>query len=430
MKASIFCYSLKGRETARKVAKILINEYSDPEKPKQLSKGKPIEGQDTEGTDQIIPIEIECFSPERLAEGGFMPIPKPSGEFYGEHFNGKDLLISVGSVGIAVRHMAPYLKSKVTDPAVIVIDELGQHVIPVLSGHIGGANRMALELAEKLGGEAVITTATDINGRFAVDEWAARKGFAISSMKTAKDFSAAILERDLPLKSDFVICGELPKGLRKAKFGNISNLTVGSGNVDVSDLAASSEEDIQAAKEGTHNSETGDINCDESRFENVYRSDSHTPNDLADIGLYVTWTKSEPFGETLRLVPKCLYLGIGCRKGIDAESVRQAVKAVAEEHSIDLRAVKGIASIDLKKDEAGLLEFAREMGMEPEFFSAKELEAVEGEFTPSEFVKGVTGVDNVCERAALVNADRLIVKKTALNGVTVAVGLKDVEIIF
>ena len=341
MKASIFCYSMKGKETARKIADLIKKEYD---------------------------AETGCFAPERLADEDFGPIPKPSGGFYGEHFRNKDMYISVGSVGIAVRHIAPYVKSKVTDPAVIVIDELGQHVIPVLSGHIGGANRMALMLAEALGGEAVITTATDINGKFAVDEWAARNGMAISSMKTAKDFAAAILERDLPLKSDLPIRGKLPAGTVQDEEG--------------------------------------------------------------ELGVYITWTKDSPFEKTLRLVPKCLYLGIGCRKGIEAEAVKLAVRKMAEDNSIDLRAVKGIASIDIKKDEKGLLAFAKEMGIEPEFFTAEELKAVEGDFTPSEFVKGVTGVDNVCERAALKNAARLIVKKTALNGVTVSVAAADMEVSF
>ncbi|MBQ6608774.1 MAG: cobalamin biosynthesis protein, partial [Firmicutes bacterium] len=100
------------------------------------------------------------------------------------------------------------------------------------------------------------------------------------------------------------------------------------------------------------------------------------------------------------------------------------------DNRIDLRAVKGIASIDIKKDEEGLLIFAKEMGIVPEFFTAEELQAVEGDFTPSEFVKGVTGVDNVCERSALKNAEKLIVKKTALNGVTVSVAVTDMEVSF
>ena len=341
MNAKIYCYSLKGRETASKAAEVLRREYQ---------------------------AETECFCPERMAGDGFSPIPRPSGEFYGIHFGDSDLLLSVGSVGIAVRHIAPYVRSKVTDPAVIVIDELGRHVIPVLSGHIGGANRMAQTLAMELDGEAVITTATDINGKFAVDEWAARNHMTISSMKTAKDYAAAILERDVPLRSDFPIRGKLPGGT--------------------------------------------------------------VMGDEGELGLYITYTKNEPFAETLRLVPRCLSLGIGCRRDTPKENIEKAVHAALWDNRIDKRAVKSIASIDIKKDEKGILEFAKDMGIEPEFYSSDELAEVEGDFTPSEFVKSITGVDNVCERAALIRADRLIVKKTAMDGVTVSVALKNMEVSF
>ena len=373
MKASIFCYSLKGKDTARRVYDIITKEYG---------------------------AEVECFSPSRIAdEGGgygrdvlefepghdgevldpaFSGIPRPSGDFYGEHFRSKDLLISVGSVGICVRHVAPYVKSKVTDPAVIVIDELGQHVIPVLSGHIGGANGISRVLAEGLESEAVITTATDINGRFTVDEWAAKNNLAISSMIMAKDFAAAILERNLPFRTDFPYKGALPSGLN-------------------------SQEDI---------------------------SSNDLPYGEDTIGMYVTWTTREPFPRTLRLIPKCLALGIGCRKDTPMEAIEQAVRKTLKDNMIDIRAVDSIASIDLKKDEKGLLEYGRKMRIEPEFFTADELREVQGDFTPSEFVKGITGVDNVCERAALIKADKLIVKKTACDGVTVAVAVKDMEVNF
>ena len=310
-----------------------------------------------------------------MADGGFGAIPRPSGDFYGGHFREKELLISVGSVGICVRHIAPYLRTKVTDPAVIVIDELGEHVIPVLSGHIGGANRISKALAEALDGEAVITTATDLNGRFAVDEWAARNGMVISSMKLAKDYAAAILERDLPLKSDFPIKGSLPPGTKE---------------ISLADLPY---------PEGT-------------------------------IGLYITWTTQEPYDRTLRLVPKSLVLGIGCRRGTTEEAIEQAVRTVLDENLIDRRAIASVASIDLKKDEGGLLSYCRKLGIEPEFYTADDLKAVEGNFTRSDFVEGITGVDNVCERAALINADKLIVKKTARDGVTVAVAVKNMEVGF
>ena len=84
----------------------------------------------------------------------------------------------------------------------------------------------------------------------------------------------------------------------------------------------------------------------------------------------------------------------------------------------------------MKSDEEGLLKYCKDIGIEPVFYSSKELTDVSGEFTPSAFVQSVTGVDNVCERAALIGADKLIVKKTALNGVTVAVAAEKTEVCF
>ena len=106
------------------------------------------------------------------------------------------------------------------------------------------------------------------------------------------------------------------------------------------------------------------------------------------------------------------------------------MKKTLKDNLIDIRAVGSIASIDLKKDEEGLLEYCGKLRIQPEFFAADELKEVRGEFTKSDFVQGITGVDNVCERAALIKADRLIVKKTACEGVTVAIAVKDMEVSF
>ena len=103
---------------------------------------------------------------------------------------------------------------------------------------------------------------------------------------------------------------------------------------------------------------------------------------------------------------------------------------VLDQHKIDIRAIKCVASIDLKAEEAGLLKYCQDNGWPLIFYSAKELQAVQGEFTPSEFVQGITGLDNICERAALMGAETLVVKKTALNGVTVAVAAESLEVRF
>lgn len=307
------------------------------------------------------------YAPERLAGGNVLPIPSPSFGFFAGRFAADGALIFVGSCGIAVRLIAPHIRSKTEDPAVLVIDELGRHVIPILSGHIGGANALAKLTAQRLGAEAVITTATDINGRFSVDAWAAENGFSISGMGLVKEVSAAILEGEVPVLCDLPVSGELPKGLR-----------------------------------------TGD----------------------GELGILVSYRKDEPFTRTLRIVPKCVILGVGCRRGTPCKAIEAAVGEALENAGIDPASVKAAASIDLKSGEAGLLGFCEKHGIPVEFYSAGRLNEVEGDFTRSDFVKGITGVDNVCERAAMAAGTRLIMRKTVRGGVTVAAALDDTEVRF
>lgn len=336
MKAVIFAYSRRGLVTAERVIAVMPG--------------------------------AQCYTLERLAGGRFATIPKPSQVFYGDCFSSADALIFIGSCGIAVREIAPFVRDKRTDPAVVCIDELGQFVIPLLSGHIGGANAMARKLAPSLGATAVITTATDINGRFSVDAWAAENGYRICDMEAAKAVSAAILEGDMLLKSDFPITTALPAGV--------------------------------------------------------------IPGCCGDLGIYITFRTEKPFLQTLRLIPKVLRLGIGCRKGMEAEIIGATVANVLSEHGLDERAVKSVASIDMKSGEPGLLEFCRSHGWPVEFYSPEELRAVQGEFASSAFVRSVTGVDNVCQRAAMIGAETLLVEKTACGGVTVAVAAEHWEVRF
>ena len=337
MKLSLFAYSRQGCRTAKKIMACFPQS------------------------------EIRAYAPERFAEDGIFPI---SGKetLYGDCFSWADALIFVSSCGIAVRHIAPFLRDKKTDPAVVCVDELGKFAISLLSGHIGGANDLTRQIAGAIDATAVVTTATDINRKFSVDAWAARNGLVIDSMPLAKAVSAAILERNIPLHSDFPIVGSYPGGVE--------------------------------------------------------------PGDQGDLGICVSFRKNAPFPRTLLLVPKVLHLGIGCRKGTSEEEIRAAVSQVLMQNSLDIRAVKSIASIDLKAQEEGLLQYCKERGIRPDFYTAGQLSLVPGAFTPSPFVQRVTGVDNVCERAALLGADELIVRKTAVSGVTVAVAAEKWEVSF
>ena len=219
-----------------------------------------------------------------------------------------------------------------------------------------------------VGATAVVTTATDVNRRFSVDEWSARQGLYIDDMAAAKAVSAAILEGPVPVWSDFPIAGDLPAGLE--------------------------------------------------------------PGESGPLGICISWQRKFPFDRTLLLVPPVLRLGIGCRRGTSSGAIDALTDQLLAEHNVHPAAVGTVATIDLKKDETGLLDFCRDLGWPLSCYSAEELAAVEGDFTPSDFVRSVTGVDNVCERAALLGAERLLVKKTARDGVTAALALNAWEVRF
>ena len=134
-----------------------------------------------------------AWAPEKYAGGGVLPFGVSLGEWTKERFAEAEALVFVSSCGIAVRAVAPYLKGKDKDPAVIVADERGLSVISLLSGHIGGANELTLRIAEAIGARPVITTATDVNGITPPDSWAVKNNCAIENLPAAKRVAAELL---------------------------------------------------------------------------------------------------------------------------------------------------------------------------------------------------------------------------------------------
>ena len=249
-------------------------------------------------------------------------------------------ILFISSTGIAVRTIAPFIDNKLKDSPVIVVDELGKNVIPILSGHFGGANELAVDIAKILCANPVITTATDINNVFAVDIFARKNGLRITDKSKIKEVSSKAL-----------------KG------------------------------------------ETLDIKE----------------------------TEDEIIIEGLRLVPKRLILGMGCKKGKSFEELKQFVNTYYTDEELEEK-LYAIASIDVKSEEIGLIKLAQYYGVEFITYSAEELNAVEGDFKESEFVSEQVGVGNVCERAAMLLAKpkpKLIKNKTALNGITLAAAIRE-----
>lgn len=144
---------------------------------------------------------------------------KNHNEWVKENFNSCDSLIFIGALGIAVRAIAGYIKSKLSDPAVIVIDELGKFTIPLLSGHVGGANKIAAEIADYIGSVPVITTATDINHVFSVDSWAVSQNLKIKKSYMIKEVSSKVLNGEkIIIKSDIPVEGKTPQNVEVKDF--------------------------------------------------------------------------------------------------------------------------------------------------------------------------------------------------------------------
>ena len=305
--------------------------------------------------------EIKAFASDEREE-------KSLSEWVKSHFEKGNILVFIGAVGIAVRAIAPFVKDKTTDPGVVVIDEQGRFVIPVLSGHIGGAVDAAKLLAGLLGATAVITTATDSRGEFSVDVFAKRNDLFINSMKKAKEYTASLLKSG--------------RG-----FYSIDSLFL--EEIKLPELP----ENIVLDKEETN-------------------------------GFYIS---PRIYDDVLRLVPKCLVVGIGCKKGKTHEELREFLARVFQKENLDIKAVRAICSVDLKRDEEGIVSLSKELQVPFETFSSEILMKQQGDFFASKFVEGVTGTDNVCERSVMAyGCSRVLLKKTPENGMTIAIGVIDI----
>lgn len=317
-------------------------------------------------------------------------------DWTGLHFKTDDIIIFTGACGIAVRSIAPFIQDKCSDPAVIVIDDMGVNVISLLSGHIGGANKWTRLIALKLNANPVITTSSDIHNKTAIDLLAVQNNLYIENMETARKIQAAVIE-GLPVSvfCNTEIKGEIPDNfyIKKIPVNNRNNNYYSNG-----------------CSNGNCNNGNYNYNIIISPFNSFKRLDLF--NNKESI--------------TLHLIPEVVTVGIGCRRSKTYSEINSFVKRVLEAADISLYAVSEIATIDIKKDEAGILEFADRNNWPVLFYSATQLESVTEDVSFSKFVKEVAGTGNVCERAALFpqGEKKLVLRKQAGNGITVAAAIK------
>jgi len=276
-------------------------------------------------------------------------------------FNNYNKLIFIMAVGIVVRVIAPYIVSKTKDPAVVVLDEKANYCISLLSGHIGGANELALYLSKITKAKPVITTATDINNVPAADILAKKNNCYIENIENLK-----------------YINGDLANNKKVGLF---------------------------------------------TEFEIVEKTQNSivlNPNTQYNSNIFITYYNINKNNKNLYLAPKILVLGIGCKKNTPYETINNSIKYFLNKNNINIHCLNMLSSIDLKKNESGILEFCKIHNLKFKTFSSEQLQQVQSKFNESEFVKSITKVGNVCETSAYLasNKGKLIVPKTICNKIT------------
>jgi len=312
------------------------------------------------------------YAPARLATEGVVPFAALS-DLVAETFHRCRAHIFICACGIAVRAIAPHVRDKAADPAVVCLDDAGRFAVSLISGHLGGANELARQAAAVIGAAPVVTTATDAADAPAIELLARELGLPLENPVATRRINAALAAGEPVAVFD-------PLGLF----------------------------DPGQAKAAKH-------------FQWVAGPDQIPP----DAPLVVVDWRVGPLTPTrLYLRPKALIVGVGCRRGAPAADILALIGHVCRERSLAQASIAALASIEAKRDEVGLLEAARTLGVELLFYQADQLAGVSVPH-PSAVVAKHMGVGSVCEAAAILatGGGRLLAPKTRTGFSTAAIAL-------
>lgn len=281
-----------------------------------------------------------------------------------------DGIIFISSTGIAVRAIAPYIQKKDKDPGVVVVDLSGKYAINILSGHLGGGNELTLKAADILGAEPVITTATDRMNIIGPDMIAKNNHLIIDDMKMAKEIAALLVDNKIVgIKDDYNLI-EITKGYEK-----IDN--VKENSMWITNKIREAEED-----------EADNID----------------------------------YSKVLKLIKQDIVLGIGARRNTPFEKLKKFIEESLVKYNIDIRAVNKIVSVDVKKDEQGIIDLAEYLGCPFITFTRDEIKTVQDKYEGSPFVLKTLGITGVCEPSVDLAGAEIIEGKIKHEGMTLAIG--------
>lgn len=295
-------------------------------------------------------------------EGGIKSLVDKSMEIF-------DALVFISATGIAVRLVAPYLKHKSQDPAVISIDDLGRFTISLLSGHIGGGNELTLELAKHIESIPVISTASDIRGFEALDLFAKKHNYHMEDKKDLTKIMAMMVnDKGIGFYSEDKVIIDYPHLKIIRDLNNIENK-------DIQALIIISSSNIQTALEIPH----------------------------------------------IVLRPKNINIGIGCKKDISGERIIEAMDQSLDLLSLSNKSIKAMGTVEIKKNEQGIIDAAKHFSCPLEIYSIEDIREVEDKFEGSKFVKDTIGVASVSEPCAYLLGGQILLGKSKHNGITVSI---------
>jgi cobalt-precorrin 5A hydrolase len=307
-----------------------------------------------------------CYTLAKWNDNRFIALPSKLSEYCSTLFEKHDALIFIMATGIVVRSIASCIQNKVNDPAVLVIDDRGNHVISLLSGHLGGANSLTIEVAKFINANPVITTASDVNNLPSVDMLAQEFGLKIASMHDAKVITAMLVNGQNIALDDSEDC--IPK-----------------------DRIPRSQQKVEGKLVVSHKKHL---------------------------------TETVPF---VQLIPQNTILGIGCKRNTEPQKLIDFIKQKCDELNIHPKSIAKIVSIDVKADEKAILDAASHLNCSLQFYPAEQLAEVDHLFEGSEFVKQQVGVASVSTSAAFIAANKkgdFILKKCKKDGMTLSILLK------
>ncbi|NLK44310.1 MAG: cobalt-precorrin 5A hydrolase [Tissierellia bacterium] len=290
-----------------------------------------------------------------------------------------DGLVFMASTGIAIRMIAPYIKHKTIDPAVVVIDDLGRFSISLLSGHIGGANKLAAWIGERINATPVITTASDNRDIESIDLFAKKNNYYIEDMKEITKIAAMMVNE------------------KNIGFYSEDNKIIDYPNLIILD-------DLQF-----FNLSQGVISSEIKNLNGLIIISSKTYN-MSNIDIPYVYLR-----------PKNINIGIGCRKGIERKRIIDAIETAFMEANLSIKSIKAIGTVEVKKDERGIIEAAKYFNCPIRIFTIDEIKEIENKFEKSQFVKDTIGVYSVSEPTAYLLGGKIIRNKLKFNGITISI---------